>query len=637
MGQNVRAPIDEGSILIQPLSLGVFGFGGFNVHTASFSGFRGTPSCCPEYTHATLLGGSFGILGQYAIDSQFGVGMRMGFNGLGGDFSSEEIQYVMSQTGFATITHSMETSLGILSLEPQGIYKIEKANIFGGLWLGFPLAMQFSQRESIFPGTFDGLNRIRNEISGDIPGTPSILFGISGGVSYELPMNVAGNIRLAPEVRGFANFNEFSESTHWKAFGIRVGASLLWSPIVNIPPPPPPPPIIIKPLPELLTNIFVSTEGKDPKTAIDSFVLTERVDRVVQPILPFVFFEEGSSEIPQRYRMLNQSEISSFNEQSMMSLDALGRYHHVLNLAALRLRNDPSLTLTVIGASSGGGQEKRNLVLAKKRAETVAGYFRDIWNIDQNRIIIKAKGIPDNPSNISYSEGLAENRRVELQFSDPSMFEVLSIMDSVLSVQPEQVLIRGSMISGTMIDSWRLTIMTDTNFLQEKLGMHDTFVISSLRINPNVLGKNKDSLRFRYNVVDTAGRSHTSTVIIPISYLRQLNDRTIDNAGNDKIKRYSLILFDFDAATMNDRNMRVINEINSTKGIKVTSIIGATDKSGDQKRNTELAMERAKAVGVLLNVDPSLIKGNSAYEGTNNALPEGRFYNRTVIIEAKEE
>ncbi|MFM8839734.1 MAG: outer membrane beta-barrel protein, partial [bacterium] len=256
MGQNARAPIDEGSILIQPLSLGVFGFGGFNVHTASFSGFRGTPSCCPEYTLATSLGGSFGILGQYAIDSQFGVGMRMGFNGLGGDFSSEEIQYVMSQTGFATITHSMETSLGILSLEPQGIYKIEKANIFGGLWLGFPLAMQFSQRESIFPGTFDGLNRIRNEISGDIPGTPSILFGISGGVSYELPMNVAGNIRLAPEVRGFANFNEFSESTHWKAFGIRVGASLLWSPIVNIPPPPPPPPIIIKPLPELLTNIF---------------------------------------------------------------------------------------------------------------------------------------------------------------------------------------------------------------------------------------------------------------------------------------------------------------------------------------------------------------------------------------------
>jgi pSer/pThr/pTyr-binding forkhead associated (FHA) protein len=102
------------------------------------------------------------------------------------------------------------------------------------------------------------------------------------------------------------------------------------------------------------------------------------------------------------------------------------------------------------------------------------------------------------------------------------------------------------------------------------------------------------------------------------------------------VKRYSLILFDFDASSLNARNLRVIDEIQSTKGIKITSILGATDMFGDAKRNAELALDRAKAVGVLLKADPSIIKGNSAYEGTPNASPEGRFYNRTVIIETKE-
>jgi hypothetical protein len=195
---------------------------------------------------------------------------------------------------------------------------------------------------------------------------------------------------------------------------------------------------------------------------------------------------------------------------------------------------------------------------------------------------------------------------------------------------------KGRMISGTMIERWRLTIMNDTNLLEERLGLHDTFVTRTWRPIPGKISRRKDTVRFRYNVVDTAGRTHTSNVMIPVYYQRILNDRTIANDGSDKVKRYSLILFDFDASTLNERNLRVIEEIQSTKGIVITSILGATDMYGDTKRNAELAIERAKAVGVLLNADPSIIQGNSAYEGTSNALPEGRFYNRTVIIETKE-
>jgi outer membrane protein OmpA-like peptidoglycan-associated protein len=369
---------------------------------------------------------------------------------------------------------------------------------------------------------------------------------------------------------------------------------------------------------------------------LDVIKLIERIDRVVQPILPYVFFDEASSDIPSRYQLLDEYQAANFNDQNLLNSDVLDRYYHVMNLAGNRLKQNPNLTISIIGNTSGGGQERRNIQLARKRAENVANYLQKAWNIDPVRINVIAKPIPDNPSNMSYPEGLAENRRVELLFSDPSIFEVLTIIDSTLSVEPNEITVKGRMISGTMIDRWRLNIMSDTNILEEKLGLHDTFIHRTWKPSPGKIGRRKDSVRFRYNVVDTAGRTHTSNVIVPVKYQRILNDRTIGTVGNDKVKRYSLILFDFDASSMNARNLRVIEEIQSTKGIKITSILGATDMFGDAKRNAELALERAKAVGVLLKADPSIIIGNSAYEGTSNALPEGRFYNRTVIIEAKE-
>lgn len=634
LGQGELASKRDTIIKIEPFSFGMHGSAGINLHSASFSGFKGIPSCCPNYSSASGIGSTLGLAGHYQLTPDYGIGLRFSFNALSGDFSSSEEQFVMSQQGMATITHTLETSLGIMSIEPQATMSFGRTMLSAGAWFGMPLTMQFAQRETVFPGTFDGFNRIRNALSGDIPATPSLLIGAVAGISYELPLNTLNTIRLAPEIRAFSIFSELSEATSWNVIGIRAGLSLLWSPHeLILPPPLPPPPIIIE-LPELITTLKVTKEDK--AESLDTITLTERIDRVVQPILPYVFFDESSSEIPSRYQQLNEMQASQFNEQSLMNSDVLDRYYHVMNLAGNRLKNNPNLSITIIGNSAGGGQEKRNIVLARKRAENVARYLEQAWRIDPSRITINAKPIPDNPSNIGYPEGLAENRRVELAFSDPSIFEVLTIMDSTLSIQPDEIQMKGRMISGTMIERWRLTIMNDTNLLEERLGLHDTFVTRTWRPIPGKISRKKDTVRFRYNVVDTAGRTHTSNVMIPVYYQRILNDRTISNKGSDKVKRYSLILFDFDASTLNERNLRVIEEIQSTKSIAITSILGATDMYGDTKRNAELAIERAKSVGVLLNADPSIIQGNSTYEGTSNALPEGRFYNRTVIIETKE-
>jgi len=230
LGQGELASKRDTIITIDPMSIGVYGSAGMNIHSASFSGFKGIPSCCPEYTSASNTGSSFGFLGRYAMSSNLGLGLRLGYNGLNGVFTSSEEQYVMSQQGIATITHTMETTLGVLSIEPEFSFSLGSLHVSAGAWLGLPLSMQFSQRETVFPGTFDGFNRIRNEISGDIPATPSLLIGAIGGISYELPLNSVKSMRIAPEIRAFTVFSEVSENTSWNIMGIRAGLALLWSP-----------------------------------------------------------------------------------------------------------------------------------------------------------------------------------------------------------------------------------------------------------------------------------------------------------------------------------------------------------------------------------------------------------------------
>ena len=107
MGQGELASKRDTIITIDPISIGVYGSAGMNMHSASFSGFKGIPSCCPEYTSASNIGSTFGLLAQYAMSSNHGFGLRLGYNGLNGVFTSSEEQYVMSQQGIATITHTM--------------------------------------------------------------------------------------------------------------------------------------------------------------------------------------------------------------------------------------------------------------------------------------------------------------------------------------------------------------------------------------------------------------------------------------------------------------------------------------------------------------------------------------------------
>ena len=75
---------------------------------------------------------------------------------------------------------------------------------------------------------------------------------------------------------------------------------------------------------------------------------------------------------------------------------------------------NPKAILTIIGHTDNSGTTQQNLILSKKRVESVKDYLVDNFNIDQQRLktqgVGSAKPVADNDT----EEGRKNNRRVTI-------------------------------------------------------------------------------------------------------------------------------------------------------------------------------------------------------------------------------
>ena len=624
------------------ISYGVYSGIGPGFHSGGFSKFQGIPSCCPIYDPTSALGSSTGFLIKKRLNTVSYLGFRSGFNGIGADFTAEQIQYVNNNGNIstATLTHTLETSIALISGSLSYGLNVKDLSIDAGYWFGIPISATFYQKETVFPGTFLNGSRIRNEISASIPEVPSLIHGIQAGIHYSIPLNSYGSLFLSPELTVLQTLGSISGTLAWNTLQLRGGISVLWNDITlklppPLPPPPPPPKVIIpKPIPPLTVSLKVSGDSNNQLQPLSALKVEEIVHYETQPLLPYIFFDEMQSSLPSRYKQLNTYQAQVFSEQELVPLQTIERYYHTINLAAKKLKDNPALSIELRGCASGSGNEKSNKEIGKQRSETIAIYLKDIWNISPNRIRISIREIPDNPSNNTYPEGQAENRRVELILSDPSLFETIVLNDTIRAISPSKVIIEPKIVSGPSIRQWRMSIFTESG--QNQFDSNGIFQIESiLEWKPDfaMLPRTKDSLIFRFNVIDSLSRSMSAYWNIPYDYISARISKNTLQKGTKQLKTYSLILFDFDKAYLDPRNARLVsNIIKEIPEDATISIVGATDIFGNEDRNRQLAQERANTVGNTIGLKTTSIKGIPGYKKYPNDVPEGRFYNRTVEI-----
>lgn len=362
------------------------------------------------------------------------------------------------------------------------------------------------------------------------------------------------------------------------------------------------------------------------------------------PLLNYVFFDLGSSELDSRYKLFrNSAQTGNFTDTTIAG-GTLDKYYHILNIYGYRLNKFPDATINIVGCNDGTTAEEKRAGLSAERAQNVFNYLKDVWNIDEKRMNIVIKNKPDVVSNLKDSLGIVENRRVEIQSKEWEIMKPVFDKDPKTFPQPEKM-------KFTMKNGIENDLITKRR-IEIKKGNSDWKVLTNIGITDNrttwdwmnddeEYPKNNDPYTAKLVLTTTSGAECSSDPItIPVMQVTT-TEKMVEKLVDSTVERYSLILFPFDRSDAGPLNERIMNDYvyDRAKPKSVIEVIGHTDVVGLYEHNQKLSERRATTVfnGIQRKTGGKVGLINKRGVGEEeplytNDLPEGRFYNRTVQV-----
>ncbi len=381
----------------------------------------------------------------------------------------------------------------------------------------------------------------------------------------------------------------------------------------------------------------------------------ERRIRETFPLRNYVFFDLGSTEIPDRYVLLSKNQVQGFSEDQLDKFTPKrlpGRsnrqmivYYNVLNILGDRMVKNPSAVVRLSGASMEGNED------GKLMAESVKRYLVDVFGISPSRINTEGRVKPRIPS--EQPGGKLEldllregDRRVSIWSESPGLLmefqsgpdaplrpvEIFGVqqapLDSYVSFRAEG--------ADKAFTSWSLEI-TDENGRLQNFGPYTHEWVSIP--GKSILGTRPEG---NFKVV-MVGQTKNGNI--------QKKEASMHMAlwtppKDEEVMRFSVI-YEFNDSKAIAIYEKYLTDIVTPKIPRNGKVIihGYTDIIGEEAHNLELSLARANDVrGIMekslqkagrsdvtfevygFGEDPSL----SPFE---NKFPEERFYNRTVMID----
>ncbi|MDA3843924.1 MAG: OmpA family protein, partial [Candidatus Kapabacteria bacterium] len=412
------------------------------------------------------------------------------------------------------------------------------------------------------------------------------------------------------------------------------------------PPPPPPPPAPDAPMPDYpvapdapslavsVSATQVDSNGFEP----DDFdiKIEDFITHNMRPLLNYFFFDENSAELPKRYKLLNKAETENFSLLRLHNMNVMDTYYHALNIMGKRLQENPDDKITITGHNADRGTEKKNKALSKARAETIRDYFRDVWEVDESRMTIKARNLPRDPSKPNEAEGMEENRRVEILCSNRAILEPVITVDTLREISAATIRFYPNIDSEVKLKSWNLTVKQGNSELTSFSGKND--VPEFLEWNISTKDPTAPNQGGQITYVLEAEDVFTNIAVtedqwLPVKQIT-LDRKRLENLQDKEFEYYSLILFDYGKMKLSGRNKKLVDFVKNRVRPKSSIVItGYSDKMGEARANQRISDARAKEVSRLMKLSGAKVRGVGESDLLyDNDLPEGRFYCRTVVI-----
>jgi len=676
--------------------IGLYGALGLNLHSAPFGALPGIPSCCPEFRDATTVKPAFGLAFELPLSQSFRGQLRLGYASIGGDLATTEVignEPVLDDGAVpsqerrdVTVEHFLGAGLPMVVLEPTlGWRAFDVIWLQVGMRAGLLIGQDAEQRETLLQPegyTFIDGTSVRNTYAGPIPEVNAMQLHAVLGIGYELITR--SNLSVVPEVRYFLPLTSVS-SVDWRVQSFQIGVSVrygLYTPID---------PVIIRDtvykrdtvvaqVPGLQQDrITLRSSNKDETTRREgdveyqtttvseeylretpkAFLATVRLAALARdkngilvpldsirieeldviesyPLLPQVFFGEGSAELTSTSQAVLSPEDARQFKMADLSRDQLDVYRNLLNVIGDRLRKSPQSTLSIVGCTNNSGIEQNNKELAKNRADAVKQYLIASYGIEASRLNVSMRMLPSSPANPTTPDGKQENSRVELASNDISTFEPVEFRDRDLKITPAEIVLRPTVTNGEDVSAWSTSVAQRSSEMLSGDGTGLPGDISWRTDNDASRPRLDAPVVAKVSIRNAQGQSAEASTTIPVDFATLQLIKSRQEEGK-LVERYSLIVFEYNSAQLTAANQRLMQKIKERiqPDSRVT-ITGFADRQGLPDYNRELARRRcveAQRVLGLRDEQVTLEPVGSDRLIFNNDVPEGRSYSRTVQIE----
>lgn len=638
------------------LRIGITGSGALNMHSGSLTTADGLLEC-GTFTDATTLGWMAGNALWLPITDKLAFSGRLQYWDADGTFSApNDVQPNVSLPDGSLVRmqseYQLQTTLDYINLDLLALWYFTPELFVGlGPQIGFNTRASFAQTEKILEPSYLEFTQGGQERT--FLSSTFAQNGVSTTIRIALQAMVGYDIRVHPQVVvtpevGYARaFTNVLSGSDWLAHALRAGVTVSWAIQPDDEPEPPKkeePVIVRQPEPVAAPvrsmNLEVESRFADGKTFPGAdIVITETRNSDVVPLLPFVFFETNSAAIPTRYHAFAGK---SFDEAALQD-SVLGVYHSLLDIVGSRMIKYPDSKLTVTGYREPTDGEN-SAQLSASRAQAIKDYLSRNWGIGEQRIQTAAGVLPSIVSTQSTQDGRTENRRAELAASDPRILAPVSLNKIERTAEPASITIKPTFATPADVTNISAELAIGSNRVAGPLTANGA---SGITWNVDVAAVSQAIPM--YNRAAATGVVRTTATYADgtkdekgamVSARRFVRSTRFSNeiVNDSVVERFRLIFFDFDSPTVSEFNRSMIDLVRSR--IRTNSalrITGLTDRIGPVEHNQTLSAKRAAAIetSIKQRVIPAVSQSSGAGPMLiyNNNLPEGRWYNRTVLIE----
>jgi outer membrane protein OmpA-like peptidoglycan-associated protein len=518
--------------------------------------------------------------------------------------------------------------------------------LYAGPRLAYNLESSFAYQQGTNPAYPE--QEPNQEVKGDFSDVNQMLLSMQVGAGYDIPLSEEtsqSQVVLSPFVSFQPYFGQNPRSSEtWNVTTLRAGVTLKLGRghAVAVP--------IAKPVEIAVIDPEVEFTVSSPRN-------TPAARKVVEtfPIRNYVFFDEGSTEIPERYVLLKKDQVKDFKEdqlESNKSINLSGRsdrqmivYYNILNILGDRMQKNPETTVKLVGSSEKGAKD------GKKMAESVKEYLVNVFDIKSSRITIEGRNKPKIPSEqpggtnelVLLREG---DRRVSIESDSPKLLmefqngpyaslkpvEIVTVQEAPV----ESYVSFDAAGADEAFKTWSLEITDEAGHVQyfgpyteEKVSIPGASILGS-----RAEGDYKITM-IGQTISGKTVRKETTTHLV-----------LWKPAEKEEGLRFS-ILYEFDESKAIPMYEKYLTDVVVPKIPQGGTVIihGHTDIIGEEVYNQKLSVDRANDVkriieNGLAKMDRNDVKFEVFGYGENpdlslfeNKYPEERFYNRTVIID----